>query len=147
MGNHHCAGGGLGLGNVVSVVNLAIFLFCVLLYALNRFILGSYWPTVFMQSYFSDFLAGPVFLAYVNLLFGSVGKPQYALRSFETIAVVMLLAGAFWEFITPLYLSTAVTDCRDLGAYLLGGLAYGLLMRWLGPAHEPAPVSAEADGE
>ena len=68
-------------------------------------------------------------MAYTNILFVAVGKREYSLRSLPGILVLMLLAGIFWEFVTPLFRKAAVTDYADIVAYLAGGIAYWIMMK------------------
>ena len=117
---------------------------------MNRFILKESLGWSFLRSYLSDVLAGPVILAYTNLLFVAVGKPEHGLRSFPGTLVFMFLVGMFWEFATPLFRKSAVTDWADILAYLIGGIAYWTMMQLMrreptGPSCglPPAPTHSQ----
>lgn len=55
---------------------------------------------------------------------------QYQLYLFhlKKILVFTLVVGVFWEFITPLYMSTSVADLWDIFAYMVGGTIYWIVV-------------------
>jgi len=110
-------------------VNGIALVACVALYCLNRFILKEAVGGWFLRCYFNDILAGVVILAYTNLFFIAVGKAEHSFRSLATILPYALLAGLFWEFIAPMFITTSVTDAWDIMAYCAGGSAYWLIQR------------------
>ena len=66
-----------------------------------------------MQCYFNDVLAGIT----LNAMMSSTTKytPRWGL-------CLTLVAGIFWEYITPLFNSRSVSDPLDIVAYLTGFL-------------------------
>ena len=104
------------------------------LYALNRFLLIPKLERFaermqdaealhrFFASYGADILAGAWILCFLNLLLAWSGR-RTTRRMMPTVLFVFG-CGIFWEYITPLYLSRAVSDPLDIAAYLLGGCIY-----------------------
>lgn len=78
-----------------------------------------------MRSYYNDILGGCLILAVTNVLL--------ALAGFRPLAKLLpcmglcLACGLFWEYITPLYLPSSVSDIRDVAAYLCGGAIWWLI--------------------
>ncbi len=89
------------------------------IYLMNKFWLKRIVLHWFIQCYLNDVMAGVCFSAICQLLMCFWMKRK--IRSSENI-LLLYLAGAYWEFIAPLYLPQATTDICDLPAYLLGGL-------------------------
>jgi hypothetical protein len=57
--------------------------------------------------------------------------PVHAMLKFSPIMFLSFGAGLFWEYVTPLYCEST-SDPFDLGAYMLGGLAYFITVRsWI----------------
>lgn len=86
---------------------------------MNELFLKKVMSWNWLHFYFNDLLAGIVFMAYCNLVL----LPDYP----QGIGIrkgmrLILMAGVFWEFITPLYLNKSVSDIYDLFAYCIGGL-------------------------
>ena len=104
------------------------------LYALNRFLLipglGRFAERMqdaevlylFFASYGADILAGAWILCFLNLLLAWSGRRTT--RRMMPAVLFVFGCGIFWEYITPLYLSRAVSDPLDIAAYLLGGCIY-----------------------
>jgi len=126
----------------VIPVDATILMACIVAYGVNRFALKGMFGWRFLHCYLSDILAGPVILAYTNILLVAVRKEAHSLRTLPRILVFMLVAGVFWEFITPLYRKGSVTDYADIAAYLVGGLAYWIMMKTT-KCEPGAPVDAD----
>ena len=45
------------------------------------------------------------------------------------IEALLLLAGLFWEYVTPLFRENTVSDIWDVVAYMMGGFLYWILTR------------------
>lgn len=67
----------------------------------------------FMQCYFNDVLAGIT----LNAMMSSTTKYNARWGLYLTI-----VAGIFWEYITPLFNSRSISDPLDIVAYLTGFL-------------------------
>ena len=103
----------------ITRLNIRMLVLGILLFFINELFLKKVFSWGWLHFYFNDLLAGIVFIAYCNLVF----LPEYPLgigilKGMELI----IMAGIFWEFITPLYLSRSVSDVYDLLAYCIGGL-------------------------
>ncbi|UCZ52173.1 hypothetical protein LGQ02_15155 [Bacillus shivajii] len=85
----------------------------------------------FFHWYFNDIFAGMMILALSNL-FILIGK-QFRLYmfTFKVMMLVTFMVGLFWEYITPLYLRSSVTDPIDIIAYMFGGGLYWLTMKYV----------------
>lgn len=66
-------------------------------------------------------------LSLANLLLSAGRLPP--LTRVLPAAAFLLLCGLFWEYVSPLLVSGAVSDPLDLLAYLAGGLAVLPLLR------------------
>ena len=88
-------------------------------YLLNRFWISSCkYP--FFINYFNDLLAGILFPAYINILLAFCKR---RMKGWLIPLIVILIAGLFWEYITPLY-HQCVSDPKDIVAYISGTLIY-----------------------
>lgn len=98
------------------------------LYLLNRATLGLSSGTALhalRMWYFADVLAGALLLCTANVLLclGQARSPRIRpIRGVLPASALVLAAGVFWEFVTPLYLPRSVSDPWDLLAYWLGGM-------------------------
>lgn len=101
--------------NWIDIIFMGISL---IIYLVNKFWLKQVVSHWFIQCYLNDVMAGVCFSAICQLLICFWIKRQ--IRDVENI-LLLYLAGIYWEFITPIYLSWATTDLFDLPAYLLGG--------------------------
>ena len=81
----------------------------------------------FLSSYGADVLAGAWILCFLNLVMVWSGRKP--VRRISLALLFVLGCGVFWEYVTPLYLSRAVSDPLDVAAYLAGGLIYILCER------------------
>lgn len=107
------------------------------LYALNRFLLipqlerfAERMQTAealyrFFVGYGADILAGAWILCFLNMLLAWSGRGT--IRRMMPAFLFVFGCGIFWEYITPLYLSRAVSDPLDIAAYLLGGCIYTVI--------------------
>lgn len=111
--------------------NLAIIAIILCLYLLNKagvLDFGGNEINALRISYFNDVLCGIFFPAYCNFFI----EMKYApITSFLFIEMGLLVCGLFWEYVTPMYLSSSTSDLADLFAYLLGGFIYWCLFRFL----------------
>ena len=109
---------------MVRRVNLFLILFTLLIYAINQRIKTQienetlHW---FMNCYFNDILGSITFIAYCNFVFSF---RSYHMTSLIQIEGILFLCGLFWEYVTPLFRPTTVSDPFDLLAYLCGGFLY-----------------------
>lgn len=101
--------------NLIDIIFMGISL---IIYLVNKFWLKQIVSHWFIQCYLNDVMAGVCFSAICQLLICFWIKRQ--IRDVENI-LLLYLAGIYWEFITPIYLSRSTTDLFDLPAYLLGG--------------------------
>ena len=100
---------------------------CLLFYACSRFLLSPAVPGglgLFLRCYANDIAAGAALLAWADLLLRLGSLPP--LRSPLACCLLLLLAGLFWEVLTPLWRPAAVGDPWDLLAYQAGGLLWFL---------------------
>ena len=120
--------------NVSAIFMVACF------YALNRFWLKPHIGGVFLSGYFNDLLAGAAILAIANVLWELTPfAPGRPFTRFQWALVTVVPAGLFWEYVTPLYRLSSVSDPYDLLAYLIGGLVFWSLIRIMRIAPETSP--------
>lgn len=102
------------------------------IYSLNKLFLKSMINHWLIQSYLNDVMAGICFLVISqNLMYHWLKR---GMKIGESI-ILIYLAGCYWEFIAPRYIITAVSDKKDLIAYLVGGLIV-ILVRYLNKKRE-----------
>ena len=102
--------------------NHIIIIFSIILYILNKISLSKY--SLFMSGYFNDILAGILLIAFTNLMFGFINKSIY---KFVHIEIYLFAVGIFWEYITPLYKTSSISDPIDILAYMVGGFIYWII--------------------
>lgn len=98
------------------------------LYAANRFLLlpRTSGPLhTLLAWYFADFLSGGLMLCILNALLAAARRSP--LTRPLPVTVFLLACGAFWEYVTPLYLPRSVSDPRDILAVWLGGMGMLIL--------------------
>ena len=88
-------------------------------YLLNRFYISSY-SFPFFTNHFNDLLAGIIFPAYINILLALHRK---RLKGYIIPLIIILIAGLFWEYVTPLY-RHCISDPKDIVAYVAGTFVY-----------------------
>lgn len=106
--------------------------FCVpfVLYAVNQAVKYRVGVPVLgdvLRYHWNDYLGGIAFAAYLNLVFSFSRWPRLRLRTPLHFLIAGTLCGLFWECLTPLFLPSSTGDWRDVVAYVLGMLTYGLL--------------------
>ena len=98
------------------------------IYIVNKVYLRTVIDHFFVDGYFNDLLGGILFALAVVVVcrfWLNVEMPN------TYICVLTVLAGVFWEYITPLYLKYSVTDNYDIFCYGLGSLIYVLVKNGL----------------
>ncbi len=117
-----------------ALVQLAVLLGVVALYALNAAVLeprtGGTLAGRFFSGYFADLLAPAALLSASNLVFAFFG---FGTSGYLPVALITIVAGVCWEFAAPLVNPASVTDPLDLAAYLLGSLGYWAVTRRVAP--------------
>lgn len=109
--------------------NLIIIGVTVALYVVNQTIKtkipieGIKW---FMSCYFNDTIGGITFVAYCNMVFDFYNRELIKLWQ---ILLLMLCAGLFWEYVTPMFRKNTISDIWDVLAYMTGGFLYWLITR------------------
>lgn len=96
-------------------------------YALNRFVfipLTGWWV---LRCYGADALAGAMMLCVLNGALSAAGREP--IRGIVPVSVFLLGCGAFWEYVTPLYLARSVSDPWDMAAVWLGGMGMLFVLR------------------
>jgi hypothetical protein len=126
---YHCIRHSSRRHHYLVLLTCVSFIIAVSLYALNQFYLKHHVIASFFHSYFNDVLAGITFITYSNMLFFLVGKPQHCFQRLHTILSLIIAAGWFWEYVTPLYRKDSVSDPIDILAYAIGAACYWLLLK------------------
>ncbi len=112
-----------------SKVKIAvIFLASISIALLNRWYISSLLTCppimLFMRWYFNDIVGACAFCAYCDLM--SIVFVKTTMKYFRLILLI-LIAGLFWEYITPLFRMDTTSDYYDLFAYTLGANIYYLV--------------------
>jgi hypothetical protein len=109
---------------VFFIKSLLSVLMVILIYLFNTLHLKHQTDAPFIQNHLNDVLVGIFLLALINILSLLFNQPKLIVQRLPIGLGVTLLAGLFWEYVTPLYLTRSVSDPLDLIAYLLGGFVY-----------------------
>jgi hypothetical protein len=117
--------------NKPRVLKLSVLLgfLSLVVYVLNQTILKPNIQITFLHNHLNDVAAGVLLISYINVLSIITKQNRFTLLKLQYILIILTLAGLFWEYITPLYLSKSVADPKDVIAYILGGLIYWLVVR------------------
>ncbi|NLM45185.1 MAG: hypothetical protein GX200_00080 [Firmicutes bacterium] len=113
--------------------HLGLFSACIHLFLVNKYCLKRLINHPFLHFYFHDLLAPLLLLSYSNMLLAWFNFRGRRIRSLPAILLLVLAAGLFWEYVTPLYLPHSTSDPLDLLAYLAGGMLYWLLVSFSAP--------------
>lgn len=81
----------------------------------------------FMCCYFNDIIGSITFVSIINMLC-IIGR-YHEISKLIYIETIMLSAGLFWEYVTPLFRKNTTSDFFDLLAYLFGGFLYWIISR------------------
>lgn len=102
-----------------------LFLFCVCLYFINRWVLKPYLPNVFCRSYLNDVICLPFWIPIMLFLMRKVGlRKDDAPPSASEILIPLLVWSWVFEVYLPstsLFKGLATSDYRDIVAYTVGG--------------------------
>jgi hypothetical protein len=93
-------------------------------YAVNQWILKFVTNHWFIHAYFNDMFAPVVLLAWANLLIILTGRVDRLIHRPAPALLIVIPAGLYWEYVTPLYRHSSTTDPCDLVAYLFGAVLY-----------------------
>lgn len=111
------------------ILNFSLPGLCFILYLVNNYLIKSFYSLSITGNYFNDVLAGIVLLSIGNVLLSFYSKKDLVMKKFSVMAIFLLAAGLFWEYITPLYKAVAVSDVWDIPAYLTGGVVYYVIVK------------------
>ncbi len=79
----------------------------------------------FFIGYFNDLICPLFLLSYSNLLLLAVDRE---LTHLWAICVITVISGCIWEFAAPLVKKTSVTDPMDIVCYIIGAIAYWVIL-------------------
>jgi hypothetical protein len=111
------------------IINLSIFITCIVLYGFNTIILSSinnYNLHYFFSSYFNDLLAPLLLFSYINLILSLIDKKMYSLKY---LILIIILSSLVWEFIAPIFKPTSISDPIDILFYFIGTLIYWIIYK------------------
>lgn len=112
-----------------------LFLFCVALYFLNRWLLKPHFPNAFLHCYLNDVICipfwVPIMLSFMKAL--RLRKTDDLPNAFEILIPLILWSWVFEAYLpfTPMFKLLATSDYRDVLAYTIGGALSALLWRFL----------------
>jgi len=114
-------------------INILIITVCFLLYAINRYTAFDETEGALLRIiwnyHFTDYLCIIVYFAVCNIFFDIFKRK--GLYSLHTILIYSLLSCFAWEICVGFLNRYAVADLFDCLAYLLGGITYYLLFRFM----------------
>lgn len=105
--------------------NIAVFTIGMFLYLINRFAkirFGIISIDYILQFYFNDFIAGLIFIAYVNFVL-SFSKYQRIYKLGQYI-FFWIVCSFTWEILAPIFINNSTRDLYDAISYGLGILLY-----------------------
>ena len=102
-----------------------LFYLCsvVLGYLFNKFYLKEMYDNFFIDWYLNDLLGGMLYAILVVVLYRFWFKIEL---SNKYIFMFTLIAGLFWEYVTPIYYTSSTRDNWDIVCYLTGSAIYVL---------------------
>jgi hypothetical protein len=111
-----------------------LFLFCVGLYFLNRFVLKPYVPLSFFRNHLNDVICIPFWVPIMLYMMrkcrlrGDDDPP----RSYEILVPLILWSFVFevWLPTTSLFHGLAFADPMDVLSYVVGALLAAILWKW-----------------
>ncbi|MBU9711383.1 hypothetical protein [Evansella tamaricis] len=116
-----------GSHHSIILINFVSILISTGAYLLNNTLLKETFDHNFFYGYFNDIFGGIMIVALANL-FICVGKQNnYYLGNLKRILLFTFGVGLFWEYVTPVYNSSSVSDPWDIVAYMTGGGLYWLI--------------------
>lgn len=80
-----------------------------------------------LKCHFNDWLAGIGIIAYLNLLQSTNLTAAERVESIFHASFICLICGLLWEYAIPQFIRRGTSDCWDIAAYILGGIAYILI--------------------
>lgn len=116
--------------NKSTKINLNIFIICLVIYFVNRLTNDTYYIpylSYVLRYHFNDYLAGIVFLAYLNIILGISKYKQIRVLKWIPVIFTGIIIGTFWEYITPIYKSDSTSDVIDVICYILGAISYKVI--------------------
>ncbi len=111
------------------IINLSIFITCIILYGFNRIIFSSinnYNLHYFFSSYFNDLLAPLLLFSYINLILSLIDKKMYSLKY---LFLIIILSSFVWEFIAPIFKPNSISDPIDILFYFIGTMVYWIIYK------------------
>lgn len=109
-------------------VNLQIIILTLAIYIINIKLTGKIniqWVHFLCSSYLNDFVGGIFYIAILNTIFYYFMNKK-AITSLIYIEIVLLICGIVWEYITPFFRKSTVTDIVDILVYMFSGVIYWL---------------------
>lgn len=111
-------------------------LVCVLfLYGLNRFVFRKVVDiaiiSYLLKCHFNDWLGGIFIIAYINNLLQHSKYKRYKINTLPCAILINILCGIVWEFVGPYIFHHGVSDLYDIVAYILGGITYIMIQRFV----------------
>lgn len=119
----HRSGDHSGRDPYVHGIELRFLVACAAVYAVNQLWIKPQLGLGVAQNYLNDVAAGALLSAFSIMLVRQRYRPsRVGVAIF--VSIVVAAAGCFWEYITPLYRTTSVTDPLDMVAYWIGAGLY-----------------------
>lgn len=101
-----------------EVLYLSAIMSC---YWTNKFVLRNAVENIFIDCYLNDLLGGMLFAL---ILVWSSRIWLLSEISDKYVLLLTLVAGLFWEYITPLYYRYSIRDNYDILFYCIGGFTH-----------------------
>jgi len=133
----HCLRNNLRCHPDVAVLDVGIVLIAASTYAANVRLRPT-WSNWFTSGYLNDILAGLMLAGFVDYLLVRGGTA--GLTTFSRVVTLIIPAGIFWEYATPLYRPQSTSDPLDLLAYAIGALLFLICRQVLTPDQEREAV-------
>ncbi len=111
-----------------------VFLFCLALYLLNRWLLKPLFPSVFLHSYLNDLICIPFWVPLMVFAMRSLRLRADGPPTAAEILIPLVVWCVLFELLLPAvpwFQGLAVRDCNDILFYILGATAAAILWRTL----------------
>ena len=125
-----------------------LFMICLALYAINRFVIKVYLPNTFSISYLNDIMCIPFWVPIMLFIMRRLGlrRGDQPPQSYEILIPLILWSVVFeiWLPRVPIFYGLANADHRDILFYTLGALIAAIWWQRYYPIPNPSHSNSKA---
>jgi len=121
---NNCWRNSVGRDYLFIALNIGSVFLSLTAYVINQYYLKINYQNIIFSSFWNDFCAGVFILSYSNILLSFYKYRNIKLDTLTKIIGFSLIVASYWEYITPLYNKSSISDPLDILMYTLGALFY-----------------------